>query len=146
MAQSTINTIEVGAQIYAIVVSSKNGVILHLGVHYSLDEAYSAARDQLYAYTPHKPNMSVDIDFWATMSPVSIARALVKGSIEDFALPTPIEKEKSLSDQIKDAKQQKNAIMKSILLKKDLGLLREAKPLLSRTEVKFIENKLTVNK
>lgn len=140
----------VSPKVYSIVVSSKRGTILHSGVYSSLDDAYAYARKDLFAYTPHKDNDGVEIDFWATMDVATVLEKL--GVAEVAKIKTPeIERpkiivEKTISEQIKDVKLQKNAIMKNILLKKDLGLLREAKPLFSKAELKYIQEKLIINK
>lgn len=137
-------------KVYSIVVSSKRGTILHSGIYRSLDDAYISARKDLCAYTPHKDIDGVEIDFWTTMDIHSVLGKL--GVQEVTAISAPVVArpqiivEKTVSEQIKDVKQQKNVIMKNILLKKDLGLLKEAKPLFSKAEMKYIQEKLTVNK
>lgn len=137
-------------KIYSIVVSSKRGTILHSGIYYSLDDAYIEAKINLFAYTKHSPNDSVEIDFWSTIDIMSV---LGKLGIRELTTepvfsktPPVVVKEKSIIEQIKDAKLQKNAIMKNILLKKDLSLLKEAKIFLSKSELKFLEEKLLINK
>lgn len=147
--KSTIKTAAVNPRVYAVVVSSKRGSILHLGIYYSLDDAYVAAKKELFMFTPHKETEGVEIDFWSSLDADSTINALVNGSPNNIVIreEKPRVIEKTILEQINDAKEQKNAIMKSILIKKDLGLLREAKSILSKSEIKFIEGKLlTKNK
>lgn len=55
-------------KVYAIMVSSSRGQILHLGVHYSLEEAYSSARDRMEILAPHDKGDAMDIQLWNSMS------------------------------------------------------------------------------
>lgn len=135
---------------YSIVISSKRATILHTGIYISLDDAYSAARKELYTINSHKETDGIEIDFWTVLDiPTLLGKLGIKEvePIKDQAKIVQISSpEKPLMEQIKDAKKQKNVIMKNILIKKDLGLLREAKSLLSKAEVKYLEQELTIKK
>jgi hypothetical protein len=54
-------------KIYAVLVESARGQVLHLGVHFSLEEAYAAARVRMESLTPHSKGEAMDIDLWNTM-------------------------------------------------------------------------------
>jgi hypothetical protein len=55
-------------KVYALLVTSAKGQILHLGVHYSLEEAYSSARQRMEVLAPHDSREAVDIQLWNSMS------------------------------------------------------------------------------
>lgn len=55
-------------KIYAVLVKSRRGAMLHLGVHFTLDDAYAAARARMEAATPIGPGEGVDIDVWNCMT------------------------------------------------------------------------------
>ena len=55
-------------KVYALLVTSNRGQVMHLGVHFSLEEAYSAARQRMEMLTPHKPGEAMDIELWNTMT------------------------------------------------------------------------------
>lgn len=54
-------------KIYAVLVESSRGQVLHLGVHHSLDEAYAAARGRIEMLSPHNPAEAIDVDLWNSM-------------------------------------------------------------------------------
>ena len=54
-------------KIYAVMVESARGQVLHLGVHFSLEEAYSAARQRMEVLAPHSQGEAMDIDLWNTI-------------------------------------------------------------------------------
>jgi len=65
---SKLKRMVVEPKIYAILVTSSRGQILHIGVHFSLEEAYTVARSRMEEFTPHQPGEAIDIELWNTMS------------------------------------------------------------------------------
>jgi hypothetical protein len=59
-------------KIYSVLVSSAKGQILYLGTHFSLEEAYAAARMKLEALSPHGPGDAIDIDLWNMISSTQV--------------------------------------------------------------------------
>ena len=51
-------------RVYALIVRSSQMEILHLGIHFSLDEAYSAARRHIENLKGIRPGEAIDIDLW----------------------------------------------------------------------------------
>lgn len=51
-------------KVYTLIVRSARGQVLHLGVHFSLDEAYAVAKMKLGALVPHNQGEAMDIDLW----------------------------------------------------------------------------------
>lgn len=54
-------------KVYALFVRSIRGQVLHIGIHFSLEEAYAAARIRMEQLAPHKPGEAMDIDLWNVM-------------------------------------------------------------------------------
>jgi hypothetical protein len=54
-------------KVYTMIVHSARGQILHLGVHFTLEEAYSAACKRMEILAPHKYGEAIDIDMWNSM-------------------------------------------------------------------------------
>ena len=54
-------------KIYALVVTSEKGQVLHLGVHFSLEEAYAAARKRMESLVSHTVGEAMDIELWNTL-------------------------------------------------------------------------------
>ena len=86
-------------KVFALMVSSQRGQILYLGIHFSLEEAYSAARQKMETFAQHKPGDAVDIDLWNAVSAREVITKFIEPSEIDkiFALPkgaskTPIDR------------------------------------------------------
>lgn len=144
--QDTQNRESIVPKFYSIVVSSKRGIILHTGVYISLDEAYLGAKKELFSLVQHKTDDAVEIDFFEKTEAGSILQALGVQEVEKRQVAEPIQQPvlpmKTTRELIRDAKTQKNVIMKNILERKDRSLLKEAKSILSKSEMKFLEDKL----
>lgn len=54
-------------KVYALILKSKCGQSLHVGVHFTLEEAYGAARRRIEKLPGYKDGDAVDIDLWNTM-------------------------------------------------------------------------------
>lgn len=52
-------------KVYALMVESAHGQVLHLGVHFTLEEAYSTARRKMESLSSHTPGEAMDIDLWS---------------------------------------------------------------------------------
>lgn len=55
-------------KIFALMVESARGQVLHLGVYFSLEEAYAAARQRMEILSPLALGEAADIDLWNSMS------------------------------------------------------------------------------
>lgn len=136
-------------KVYSIVVSTECGSVLHMGIHNSLDSAFLSASRELKIASPCEHKAIADIDYWSTMEIHDILNILgiqeVEGIKPVAIVPKPVVVLKTVKEVIKEAKIQKNVIMKAILANKDLNLLKDAKPLLSKAEVRFLESKLIIN-
>lgn len=53
--------------VYAMTVRYSGGEILYVGVHYSMDQAYHAARERLTELHNPDPRESVEIDLWTAI-------------------------------------------------------------------------------
>lgn len=51
-------------KVYSLLVRSARGQVLHIGVHFSLEEAYAAARKRMELLATHKEGEAMDIDLW----------------------------------------------------------------------------------
>lgn len=64
---SKIKRLVLEPKLYALLVSSTRGQVLHLGVHFSLEEAYSAARKRMEQLAPHAAGEAIDMQLWNSM-------------------------------------------------------------------------------
>ena len=147
---SFLKKLVVTPKVYAIVVSSPRGSILHLGVYPSLDGAFDAAKNDLVMFTPHKNRDNIEIDYWACISGRDVIMALgdpnnidvpvsVMANEKVLAAPTPTQ---TTADFVKLIRDQKNELIKKIIDTQDLSAIKNAGQVLTRSEVKFISNKI----
>lgn len=145
------------AKMFAMIVTSKYGQILYMGVHFNLDEAYSVARRKIESIAPHNPNDSVDIGLWNSIP----AKVVMEGFLESgsglMILPaTGIHVEldsypvsNSVEDYVKDIKDSKNDLMKKLIEDGDLEQVEKLKDFLGtyskRFVVKAIKEKMVDN-
>lgn len=148
---SFLKKLVVMPKVYAIVVSSPRGSILHLGVYASLDHAFEMAKNDLVVFTPHKDRDSVEIDYWACINGKDVIMALSEDSgvnipveviaNEKNALRAPVQKQ-TTADFVKVIKDQKNELIKKIIDTQDLSVIKSARQVLSKPEIKFISDKI----
>ena len=64
---SNLKKMVVEPKIYTLLVRSPRALVLHLGIHFTLDEAYSVACKNMNGLTPHQPGEPMDIDMWNSL-------------------------------------------------------------------------------
>lgn len=131
-------------QIYAVVLESKGGIVLHLGVHYSLDEAVRAATPAVNMVTPSGEVPRINL--WSSIQGRDLIRSIVSMEsapvIAQAATTNPIpEKPKepiSLESQAESFKKAKNELMQKLISTDDLTLPSRFKDFLSESELKLV--------
>lgn len=124
-------------RIYALVLQSKHGSVLHLGIYYSLDEAIDAGKQAFFKLTSHKPEDFISLDIWDSMPGDRVLKA-----ITDSTTSQNVPKAISAADQIKMIRASKNKLMKSLIEEKSLGNVELARNLLTKNEKALIEEKI----
>jgi len=84
-------------KVYAMLVSSSRGQILHIGVHFSLEEAYTVARERMDKFTPHKAGDPIDIELWNTLTARQVLTQIIESSNIDVSKKGDEEKPKENS-------------------------------------------------
>jgi hypothetical protein len=64
---SKLKKITIEPKLYSLLVKSDRGHALHMGVYFSLEEAYAGARKKMESLMGHRPDEGVDIDLWNSM-------------------------------------------------------------------------------
>lgn len=77
-------------KVYTVLVSSTHGVVLYMGIHFTLDEAYTAARIQIESLAKHESGESVDIDMWNSVSVRDIVSKIVDPSKVTLGIAKPM--------------------------------------------------------
>jgi len=87
-------------KVYTILVKSPRGQVLHLGVHFSLEEAYAVARRKLERLSPTTQiGEPMDIDMWNSIP----ARQLVSMIMDPQKTPELVEMPKEIPPPTEDA-------------------------------------------
>lgn len=135
-------------QIFAMVVSSKMGQRLHIGVHFSLEDAYAVARTEMEALGQHKPGDAVDIQLWNMVPAHDVlnkmidtgkihVQSVVFNPIEPpmAALPVP---EPNIDDYIMGMRDSKNGLMKKLIAEGNIEKVAEVKGLLGANSSRYV--------
>lgn len=138
-------------KVYALVVKTNRMAILHVGVHYSLDEAFAAVKQRALNESKTKDLAKLDIDMWmweVMPAPAILARFFGKEIMpqafltQDLSTGAPVQPEVSTAEYAKKVYAMKNELMKRIIDTKDLTALAEAETFLTETELKLIREKI----
>lgn len=148
-------------KVYCLLVSSAHGQILHIGVHFTLEEAYSAARAKMQTLFVHGIGESIEIEMWNNMDIKEILdkslengksqiEAMVEsmtpgpeGGIANLSNISQIKKENipvspEICDYIKNIKDSKNALMKRLIDEGDIQKVEEARDVLGVYSKRYV--------
>lgn len=131
---SNIKRMLIEPKVYALIVSSSKGQTLHLGVHFSLEEAYSVARRKLEQIAVHDPGEAVDIELWTSSSARQISMT-INGA--DSVQKDNIDDHKSSVKEFSSNDQQDSVIPQSVFAENDLDKIPE--------EIKQIIRNITIS-
>ena len=143
-------------RIYALILQSRRGAVLHLGVHYSLDEAIAAATPTVMAISPAKHGEKPLIDMYTSLGAGDVIRALIAPEAlkptDSSTVVAPEEKtltaavtKNSTDEQIRAIKNHKNRLMKDLIEGKNVEAVEASKGILSKAERSFIISKITTS-
>jgi hypothetical protein len=133
-------------KVYSLLVKSRKGSLIHIGVHYTLDEAYDAAKAAMTLLFGESKD-HVDMDLWTTLEADQVISSMVIPGKENRLQRTAISSKKSedRGDPLEEMIKAKNTLMASILATKDLERLKKASPLLSKHDIKYLMSKIEGN-
>lgn len=150
-------------RVYALVLESKKGAVLHLGIHYSLDEAINTARPHLARLVAYKPGEKFDIGMWAVLSGNDVVRALLTPEaaraeimpaaqapqpdapeklIEQQASESGKDRKMSLQEKAKLVRRAKNLLMQDLIEQGDETAVQSSKDILNKSERDLIIDKI----
>lgn len=144
ISKSDIKRAFIPQKVYSLLVKSRKGSLIHIGVHYTLDEAYSAAKTAmtlLFGETTEH----VDMDLWTTLEADQVISSMVVPGRERSLRRTAVASKESsgAGDPLDVMVKAKNSLMSSIIASKDLRVLKKAEPLLSKHDIKYLMSKIT---
>lgn len=137
-------------QLFALVLESRKGAVLHLGIHYSLDEAIRAATPGLLRMAPHKPEDKVGVELWTSLSGEAVINGLLSAEgLKEITIPVANDskgksEEKPLSPtaRIKAIRDHKNNLMKELIETGDAEAVKSTGGILSKHEQALILEKI----
>jgi hypothetical protein len=160
-------------KIYAILVHSMRGQVLHLGIHFTLDEAYGDACKQLETISPHRPGEAKDMDMWNTIPIRQVIAGIVdENKIGDLAgfldnnaeqehlsgfgdtilhsiSSKPIktnEKIDSVEQKVENIKNTKNELMQKLIEDGNIKKVEDLKGILDATSRRYVMKKIQAKK
>jgi len=132
-------------KVFAVMVRSENAQALYLGVHFSLEEAYSSAVKTLPGW---KPGDNTDIDLWNSMparlalaylmDPLKIINMMHIDDRDKDKVPTKKSDNGTASEFIKNIKDTKNDLIKKLIEDGDVDQVEKVKGLISPYSQKYI--------
>ena len=132
-------------KIYALLVGSIHGEILHIGVHFSLDEAYAAAKVKISTLGAHRPQDSVNLELWNTLDigflfegekPPEIPKNI--DIITKDIVTEKFGSTESIDDSIRDIKDRKNNLMKKLIEEGDVRQVELVKDILGTNSKRYV--------
>lgn len=157
-------------RIYALLIKSSRGQVLHLGMHFSLDEAYLLARKRMEDLTPIIPGESVDIELWNSLSIRDIIVQSVDPSkivltpqdilpfrgglvpvksepierIQELPnIPTQSKLILTIEDRVKNVNEARNDLLKKLIETGDISQVEKLKsPIVTATEKRYIIDRI----
>lgn len=147
-----VRKMQMEPKVYTLLIKTSVAQVLHISVHFSLEEAYVAARDRLLKIAPIPPGETAEVDLWNYI-PARDAIILLcdkssqtkqQSLIQTETLPkdSHVGENTSVPEFVQHIKQTKNDLMKKIIESGDVTLLEGVKSILNKREMSFIQSKL----
>jgi hypothetical protein len=149
------------AKVYALLLSSKSGLYVHLGTHFSLDQAFNDGRASMRRVVCDGKDEHVELELWTSLDfrEVIINSLNIKPMKTNVPSPydTPKKASRSLKvnspknntdlDQIVSSlRDRKNELIQGLLSEKDEDALKRVKKYLTTSEVKYVQSFLDKKK
>jgi hypothetical protein len=145
---SNLNRMVLEPKVFAIVVKSPSGQAVHIGVHFSLEDAYAAASRKMETLPAYKPGEPIDIDLWNSLSARQVVAQLVNPlkidellKKEETAITVTASDQKTihvLKDFIQDMKETKSDLMKKLIEDGNVEQVEKLKNLIDPYSRKYI--------
>jgi len=144
-------------KVYALVLRTKAGAVLHLGVHYSLDDALDEAAITL-GEGSHIPGDGPEIEMWTSLDGQTLMTEMLPDLGEKLSIAPEvpsvigmmggIKKKKTPARKLKvtpkllTKKEVKNELMKKLIAEGTVTDVKDIKGILSKAEKKLIIEKI----
>ena len=146
----TLRSLRREPKVYAVVLHSSQGSILHLGIHHSLDEAVEAATPTLMSTGTPIPDENASIDMWTSLEGSQVVETMIEFKVPGLNVSDQAEEKVSnplsTSDRIEQFKSTKNSLMKALIKEGSLSDIKKTGTLLNSSEKKLIMAKIAQRK
>ena len=136
-------TKEMTPKIYALLIEGKGSMFLSVQYSYTLEEAFAMAQDEFLKQSPANPSImqGATIKLFAIKE---VGQMLLpeEKKTEVPVVPIPIEEKVIVITSEEGKGLDKNDLMKLIIEKKDINLLKSSKGILTKSEFKFLKDKI----
>lgn len=88
---SKVNKMVIEPRVFTLIARSSNCEVLHLGVHFTLEDAFYAARKRVESLPGYKPGEQIDLDMWNSLSAREVLASLSTNNIASLAPLTQID-------------------------------------------------------
>lgn len=140
-------------KIFAIVVRTRSLSLLHVEVHYTLEDAFLAAKQKLYDSLPDdKKSEHIEMFLFNSLATQQFLPKFYGEEATQIALAqkpseagaTASEEEPPLSGEelVSQVVEGKDALMRTIIDESNLSLLRSVRQFLTTNEIKFIKDQI----
>ena len=140
----SIKNVAVEPSLYALILEGNDKAMIHIGVHFTLDEAVAVATPELQGLLKEdgKELTNAHLGMWSSMKARDVLNAMVVQRPDNKPLPS---EEITPDEQIKNLKASKNILMKSLIERKDFIGVSKARNILTKAEKKYILDKIDDN-
>lgn len=163
---SKLKRLVVEPKVFSMLIRSKNGQVLYIGVHFSLEEAYGVALSQMANLPNYKNGDGADIELWSSIpARQMIAQFIDPSKINDVIdfLETPetsiIEnnlaisgrptedgtKEETIEEKVKELKEIKSSLMKKLIEDGDINQAEKLKSIIGINSHQYVVKKIKKN-
>lgn len=137
--------------VYAVLAQSRKGAVLHLGVHYTLEEAIEAAKPALRSTANYRDGDHVDVDLYTILNGTDVVKALLSQdairqetiTITNTSIQeAPAQQGGTPFTKIEAIKDAKNALMKELIDRGDPAAVEASKGVLNTREYRLVSSKV----
>lgn len=148
----TIKKAIVELKIYSVLVRTDRGDFLHMGAHYTLEDAFNSAKIKAFEkfYTDSgmtRDEVDYNVNLWCKSEARDIIKVLLNNK-NDSEKEKKTEKNKieTIDEKINEISSEKNKLMKQLINDKDIRKIKLASKILSKNDIAYIENEINKKK
>jgi hypothetical protein len=128
-------------QVYAVILEAKGNSILHLGIHYNLDDAVEAATPTLQSTASLNEGDNVRVEMWASLKGEDVMMALTEAT-KGFPHEGRRPENRTAKELLADIKKNKNQLIANVISTRDHRFVEKNPTIFTKAERKYIDNQI----